>query len=48
MTVKMNAVTSQPQLDFTGLTGSNTDNNGANTGYVFFDHSANQFKSNCF
>ena len=42
------AVTSQPQLDFTGLTGSNTDNNGANTGYVFFDHSANQFKAIAF
>lgn len=42
------AVTNQPQLDFTGLTGSNTDNNGANTGYVFFDHSANQFKATAF
>lgn len=42
------AVTNQPQLDFTGLTGSNTDNNGANTGYVFFDHSANQFKAIAF
>ena len=41
-------VTGQSQLDFSGLTGSNTDNNGANTGYVFFDHSANQFKAIAF
>jgi predicted phage tail protein len=37
------AVTNQAQLDFTGLTGSNTDNNGANTGYVYFDHTASAF-----
>ena len=41
-------VNGQSQLDFSGLTGSNTDNNGANTGYVFFDHSANQFKAIAF
>ena len=42
------AVTGQGQLDFSGLTGSNSDNNGANTGYVFFDHSANVFKAIAF
>ena len=42
------AVTNQAQLDFTGLTGSNSDNNGANTGYVFFDHSASAFKAIAF
>jgi len=39
------AVSNQAQLDFTGLTGSNTNNNGANTGYVYFDHSASAFKA---
>jgi len=41
-------VTSQAQLDFSGLTGSNTDNNGANTGYVYFDQSASAFKAIAF
>ena len=46
--INEHAVTNQAQLDFTGLTGSNSDNNGANTGYVFFDHSANAFKAIAF
>ena len=38
-------VTGQGQLDFSGLTGSNSDNNGANTGYIYFDKSAEKFKA---
>ena len=37
------SVAGQAQLDFTGLTGSDSDNNGANTGYIYMDHSANAF-----
>ena len=38
-------ITGQAQLDFTSLTGSDSNNNGANTGYIYMDHSANAFKA---
>lgn len=40
------AVNSQAQLDFTGL--SHTSTTGGDEGYVFFDHSASQFKAIAF
>ena len=40
------AVTSQAQLDFTGL--DHTSTTGADEGYVFFDHSHSQFKAIAF
>tara|TARA_Y100000992_G_scaffold133630_1_gene88244 strand:- start:1866 stop:8756 length:6891 start_codon:yes stop_codon:yes gene_type:complete len=44
--VNEHAVNSQSQLDFTGL--DHTSGTGGDEGYVFFDHSASQFKAIAF
>ena len=44
--VNEHAVNSQSQLDFTGL--DHTSTTGGDEGYVFFDHSASQFKAIAF